>query len=98
MNMKVLNLPNIKKLSILKYLIFLYYFFRSLALRGPLNSLKLWLNESRYEKAFNIKTAEFIESKSSEYFHYQGASYMVLIRLMNEIKDETKGFHFVDIG
>jgi len=96
--MKVLILPNIKKSFHLKYFINLYYVVRSLILRGPLASLRLVSKESRYEKQFNIQTAEFIKSSSSQYFHYQGASYHVLFRLFESLDPLTKEFHFIDIG
>jgi SAM-dependent methyltransferase len=82
----------------LKYFIHLYYIARSLILRGPLTSLSLFNAERRHEKQFNIQTAEFIKSSSSQYFHYQGASYHVLFRLFESLDPLTKEFHFIDIG
>lgn len=82
----------------MKYFINLYYIARSLILRGPLTSLRLLNAERRHEKQFNIQTAEFIKSSSSQYFHYQGASYRVLFRLFEALDPTAKEFHFIDIG
>jgi tRNA1(Val) A37 N6-methylase TrmN6 len=60
--------------------------------------LSLFNAERRHEKQFNIQTAEFIKSSSSQYFHYQGASYHVLFRLFESLDPLTKEFHFIDIG
>ncbi|MBL7933038.1 MAG: class I SAM-dependent methyltransferase [Bacteroidia bacterium] len=37
-------------------------------------------------------------SDSSEYYHYQGASYKVLLTIFRDVILETRDFHFVDIG
>lgn len=71
---------------------------RSIILRGPVNSFRLIKHEKRLEKQFNIQTSEFIKSNSSEYFHYQGASYFVLFRLFRELTIKPEGFRFLDIG
>jgi SAM-dependent methyltransferase len=81
----------------LKSFIYIYYFLRSVTLRGLLNTLRLFRAELREEKRFGIRTSAFRESNSKEFFHYQGASYLVLSRIFSEIK-ETRGFEFVDIG
>lgn len=82
----------------MKYFIHFYYILRSLILRGPLNSFRLFSNEAKYEKQFKIHTSDFIRSASSEYFHYQGASYLVLVRLFKELDERIKSFRFIDIG
>lgn len=82
----------------MKYFIHFYYILRSLILRGPLNSIRLISNEAKYEKQFKIHTSEFIRSASSEYFHYQGASYLVLFRLFKELDERVKTYSFIDIG
>lgn len=56
------------------------------------------INEAKYEKQFKICTSDFIRSTSSEYFHYQGASYFVLFRLFKELDERVKAFSFMDIG
>lgn len=82
----------------MKIALYLYYFLRSIILRGLFNSLALLRAESKYEKQFGIKTAKIKRSDSSEFFHYQGASYLQLIRILNKIYLFTKDFEFVDIG
>ena len=82
----------------MKILIYIYYFFRSVFLRGPFNTLRLLMAEADYEKKFGIKTARIKTSDSKEFFHYQGASYLVLLKLFKEISKPTQGFNFVDIG
>jgi len=82
----------------LKITLYLYYFFRSVLLRGLFNTLSLLRAEALYERKFGIKTATIKKSDSAEFFHYQGASYKVILRLLSEILEETKTFDFVDIG
>lgn len=43
-------------------------------------------------------TASIKKSESKEFFHYQGAGYLTLMRLFSEIYKETAGFDFLDIG
>lgn len=87
-----------KKTAILKFLIYLYYFFRSVFLRGLFNTVKLLRTEITQEKKFNIKTSSIKKSASKEFFHYQGAPYWVLINLLSNVYKHTMGFIFVDIG
>lgn len=82
----------------MKILIYLYYFLRSVFLRGPLASWLLICDEFKYEKAFGIKTAAIKKSNSNEFFHYQGAGYRILFRLFKTIAPYTKKYDFVDIG
>lgn len=82
----------------MKIIFYVYYFFRSVFLRGLFNTLRLLRAESVYEKKFRIKTASIKKSNSKEYFHYQGAGYLVLLRIFSEIMKETKEYSFVDIG
>ena len=82
----------------MKIAIYLYYFFRSVFLRGLFNSLRLLRAESFYEKRFGIKTAKIKKSNSIEFFHYQGASYQQLIRILTDLFPLTKECDFVDIG
>lgn len=82
----------------MKILIYLYYFLRSVFLRGPLASWLLMRDEFKYEKAFGIRTAAIKKSKSTEFFHYQGAGYRILFRLFKTISPHTKRYDFVDIG
>jgi SAM-dependent methyltransferase len=82
----------------LKIFIYVYYFFRSAFLRGFLNTIALLKAELNYEEKFGIRTSAIKKSDSKEFFHYQGAGYLVLIRLFNSLDEKIKGFEFVDIG
>jgi SAM-dependent methyltransferase len=82
----------------LKIFIYLYYFFRSVFLRGLFNTVKLLTAERSYEKKFGISTSAIKKSNSKEFFHYQGAGYLVLLRVFRETVKLTEGFDFVDIG
>jgi SAM-dependent methyltransferase len=82
----------------LKIFIYLYYFLRSASLRGLYNTIKIIRSELEYEKQFGIKTAKLQKSESDEFFHYQGASYLVLFKIFDEIKKDTTNFEFIDIG
>ena len=86
------------KFSILKIFIYAYYFFRSIFLRGLGKTFLLILNEPRWEKKFNIKTSKIKKSESEKYFHYQGASYLVLMEILKQVYPNTSHFDFVDIG
>jgi len=67
-------------------------------LRGPISTVKLLLAEITWEKKFKIKTARIKKSGSKEFFHYQGASYLVLLRIFKTLIEPVKRLHFVDIG
>lgn len=82
----------------MKILIQVYYFMRSLILRGPYNTYKLAKTEFEYEKLLGINTASFKRSESTEYFHYQGASYLMLLKIFRDLEPQTKHFQFIDIG
>ena len=82
----------------LKFLLYLVYFYRSATLRGFINTLRLLKAELRFEKKFGIKTSTIKRSASDEFFHYQGAGYLILIRLFNLMAPHTKKFRFLDIG
>jgi 16S rRNA G966 N2-methylase RsmD len=86
------------KYNNLQFFLYLYYFLRSIALRGPLNTARLLGAEPRNEKFFRIKTAALKRSSSKEFYHYQGAGYIVLFRLFKEMFVTTRDIHFVDIG
>jgi SAM-dependent methyltransferase len=81
-----------------KFLLYIFYFFRSVYWRGLLNTLKLLKAEIQYEKKFAINTSGIKKKESADFFHYQGASYLVLLRIFREIFEQTKHFTFVDIG
>ena len=82
----------------MKFLLYLVYFVRSVTLRGFMNTFRLIKAEWHFEKNFGIKTSVIKKSSSNEYFHYQGAGYLVLLRLFDTMAAHTKKFHFVDIG
>lgn len=81
-----------------KVFIQLYYFFRSWFKRGFFNTIKLIRGEKVNEKLYEISTSSIKKSNSTEFFHYQGAGYLVLFRIFQKIVSQTKDFEFVDIG
>lgn len=82
----------------MKLFIYIFYFFRSLFLRGGVNTLKLISEESKNESLYGIKTSSLKKSNSTDYFHYQGAGYLILFRIFEKIYRQTKNYSFVDIG
>jgi SAM-dependent methyltransferase len=82
----------------LKVFIYIFYFFRSVFLRGFINTIKLIKAETINEKKYSITTSSIKKSNSTEFFHYQGAGYLVLFRIFRAIEEKTKNFAFVDIG
>ena len=75
-----------------------YYFLRSVLLRGIVGTANLLYGEIKHEKKFRIKTSTFKRSDSKLFFHYQGAGYVILFRIFEEIKKYIPGHAFVDIG
>jgi hypothetical protein len=67
-------------------------------LRGLYNTLKILRAEWIQEKRFGIITSMIKRSDSKEFFHYQGASYLVLFRVFSELAMDKKDFDFVDVG
>lgn len=67
-------------------------------LRGFVNTIKLIKAETVNEKKYGITTSSIKKSNSTEFFHYQGAGYLVLFRIFKAIGPKTKNFAFVDIG
>lgn len=82
----------------MKVFIYIFYFFRSVFLRGFINTIKLIKAETVNEKKYGITTSSIKKSDSTEFFHYQGAGYLVLFRIFKAIVPKTKNFAFVDIG
>ncbi len=82
----------------MKFFIYIFYFFRSLFLRGGVNTLKLIFEESKNESLYGIKTSSLKKSNSTDYFHYQGAGYLILFRIFEKIYKPTQNYTFVDIG
>jgi len=60
----------------------------------------VWLirEEPIQEKIYGITTSSIKKSDSAEFFHYQGAGYLVLFRIFQQIAARTNRFDFVDIG
>lgn len=54
--------------------------------------------ESRYERLFGIRTMQIKKSDDAHNFHYQGASYLVLLELFKKLPDTLKDKNFIDIG
>lgn len=82
----------------MKFFIYIFYFFRSLFLRGGINTLKLISKESKNESLYGIKTSSLKKSDSTDYFHYQGAGYLILFGIFEKIYKKTNNYTFVDIG
>jgi len=90
----------------MKLLQYIYYFLRSLWLRGPLNTFKLLSYERSNEKKFNIKTLSIVNLKdltlagigSAENHHYQGASYYILFKVFDLLPSDLKYKAIIDYG
>jgi tRNA1(Val) A37 N6-methylase TrmN6 len=54
--------------------------------------------EGRYERLFGIKTMLVKKSDDADNFHYQGASYLILLELFKKLPDTVKNKNFIDIG
>jgi len=54
--------------------------------------------EGRYERLFGIKTMQIKKSDDENNFHYQGASYMILLDLFRKLPDTVRNKNFIDIG
>ncbi|MDO9000569.1 MAG: class I SAM-dependent methyltransferase [Bacteroidota bacterium] len=67
-------------------------------MRGFTNTIELIRAESINEKKYGITTSSIKKSNSTEFFHYQGAGYLILFRVLEQIAAQTKQFEFVDIG
>jgi 16S rRNA G966 N2-methylase RsmD len=80
--------------------LFLYirYFFRSVYFRGLVKTLRMLVYEGRYEKLFGIETMRIKHSEDEHNFHYQGASYLVLLELFKKLPARLKEKNFIDFG
>ncbi len=67
-------------------------------MRGAVNTFKLLKAEGVYEKQFGIATALIKKSNSKQFYHYQGASYWVLLKILPQLVKQTPNFTFFDIG
>jgi 16S rRNA G966 N2-methylase RsmD len=82
----------------LKVFLYIYYFFRSAFFRGFANTIRLIRAETLNEKKYGITTSSIKKSESTEFFHYQGAGYLILFKIFEQIIPHTKTFNFMDIG
>ncbi len=67
-------------------------------MRGAVNTFKLLRADGVYEKQFGIATALIKKSNSKQFYHYQGASYWVLLKILPQLVKQTSSFTFFDIG
>ena len=85
---------------------YIYYFFRSIWFRGPINTFKLLTFEGKYEKLLGIKTHSIVNldkltlagMASEENHHYQGASYYILFKVFNLLPTQLKSKPLIDYG
>ena len=82
----------------MKILLYIFYFLRSVVLRGLFNTIKLGTLEMKHEKRFSIKTGSIKSSAEEDYIHYQGAGYVVIIKIFGDLAPGRENYHFVDIG
>lgn len=54
--------------------------------------------ESAYEKKYGVKTAGMKRNGSVQFYHYQGAGYWVLLKILPQFFEQTQTFTFFDIG
>jgi tRNA1(Val) A37 N6-methylase TrmN6 len=54
--------------------------------------------EGHYEKFFGIRTQGIKRSEDEHNFHYQGASYYILLELFKKLPEYTKDKIFIDYG
>ena len=90
----------------MKLMQYIYYFFRSIWFRGPINTFKLLTFEGKYEKLLGIKTHSIVNldkltlagMASEENHHYQGASYYILFKVFNLLPTQLKSKPLIDYG
>ena len=90
----------------MKLIQYIYYFFRSIWFRGPINTFKLLTFEGKYEKRLGIKTHSIVNldkltlagMASEENHHYQGASYYILFKVFNLLPTQLKSKPLIDYG
>lgn len=90
----------------MKWLQYVYYFFRSVYFRGPLNTFKLLIYEGKYEKELGINTHSIVNLdkltlaglQSKENHHYQGASYYILFKVFKLLPNLLKNKTLIDFG
>ncbi len=82
----------------MKILLNIYYFFRSIYLRGLINTLRIIFYETKAEKKYKINTTGIKASNSALNFHYQGANYFILEKAIKEANEILPNAVFFDIG
>lgn len=82
----------------MRLILYPWYFFRSVYYRGFTKTLRLLAAETRYEKLFNVNTLSIKASDNPDNFHYQGASYLVLLDVLKRIPASMHDKIFVDYG
>jgi 16S rRNA G966 N2-methylase RsmD len=82
----------------MKFLTLFYYGLRSLLLRGPVNSLRIYKQEKQGDLFYGINTRDFVLQSAAGAHHYQGASYFVLDKLFNQLNLGRLPKQFFDIG
>lgn len=60
--------------------------------------MHLLSQEKVYEKQFRIHTSQIKKSDDKDNFHYQGASYWVLFKVLKSLPEHLKTKGFVDYG
>ncbi len=90
----------------MKFLQYIYYFFRSLYYRGLKHTFKLLTYENTYEKQLGINTHRIVNlsqltlagENSDQNHHYQGASYYILFLIFNKLPEVLKSSTLIDFG
>ena len=54
--------------------------------------------EGRYERLFGIESMRIKHSADEHNFHYQGASYLILLEIFKKLPDHLKHKNFTDYG
>lgn len=55
-------------------------------------------HEGRYERIFGIESMRIKRSADEHNFHYQGASYYILLELFKKLPEHLKTKNFIDLG
>ena len=90
----------------MKLIQYIYYFFRSIWFRGPINTVKLLTYEGKYEKLLGVNTHSIVNLDkltlagvdSAENHHYQGASYYILFKVFNLLPTQLNSKPLIDYG
>lgn len=82
----------------MKFLLYAFYFLRSVILRGLVNTLRLGTLELKHERRYGIRTGAISPAREPGYHHYQGAGYEVILRIFRDMAPGREHFHFIDIG